>query len=61
MTSMPGMGVGGERVFGTAVAENLRHGASNVRQEVLADRGHYVSEERPAELAGLLVSFFDRM
>ena len=30
-------GVGGERVFGTAVAENLHHGAPNVRQEVLAD------------------------
>ena len=54
-------GVGGERVFGTAVAENLHHGAPNVRQEVLADCGHYVSEERPAELAGLLLSFFDGM
>ena len=48
---LPFMGVGGERVFGSAVAENLRHGASNVRQEVLADCGHYVSEERPEELA----------
>jgi pimeloyl-ACP methyl ester carboxylesterase len=55
------MGVGGERVFGAAVAENLRHGASDVRQEVLADCGHYVSEERPAELASLLLSFFDGM
>jgi pimeloyl-ACP methyl ester carboxylesterase/quinol monooxygenase YgiN len=58
---LPIMGVGGERVFGAAVAENLRHGASNVRQEVLADCGHYLSEERPAELAGLLLSFFDGM
>jgi pimeloyl-ACP methyl ester carboxylesterase len=56
---LPVMGVGGERVFGAAVAGNLRHGASNVRQEVLADCGHYVSEERPAELADLLLSFFD--
>jgi len=56
---LPVMGVGGERVFGAAVADNLRHGASNVRQEVIADCGHYVSEERPAELAGLLLSFFD--
>jgi pimeloyl-ACP methyl ester carboxylesterase/quinol monooxygenase YgiN len=58
---LPIMGVGGERVFGVAVAENLRHGASNVRQEVLADCGHYVSEERPGELASLLLSFFDGM
>jgi pimeloyl-ACP methyl ester carboxylesterase len=56
---LPVMGVGGERLFGAAVAGNLRHGASDVRQEVLADCGHYVSEERPAELASLLLSFFD--
>jgi pimeloyl-ACP methyl ester carboxylesterase len=55
------MAVGGEQVFGAAVAENLRHGASDVRQEVLAGCGHYVSEERPAELASVLLSFFDGM
>jgi len=55
---LPVLAVGGERIFGAAVAENLRHGASNVRQEVLADCGHFVSEERPEELAGLLLSFF---
>jgi pimeloyl-ACP methyl ester carboxylesterase/quinol monooxygenase YgiN len=55
---LPVMAVGGERFFGAAVAANLRHGASDVRQEVLADCGHYVTEERSAELAGLLLSFF---
>ena len=58
---LPVMAVGGERALGAAVAENLRHGASDVRQEVLADCGHYVSEERPAELASLLLGFFDGM
>ena len=58
---LPVLGVGGERLFGAAVAENLRHGASNVRQAVFAGCGHYVSEERPAELASLLLSFFDGM
>jgi pimeloyl-ACP methyl ester carboxylesterase len=56
---LPVMAVGGERGFGATVAENLRHGASDVRQEVLAGCGHYVSEEQPAELASLLLSFFD--
>ena len=56
---LPVMAVGGERAFGAAVAENLLHGASNVRQEVLAGCGHYVAEERPEEVAGLLLSFFD--
>jgi pimeloyl-ACP methyl ester carboxylesterase len=58
---LPVLAVGGEQVFGAAVAENLRHGASDVRQEVFADCGHYVSEERPAELASVLLSFFDGM
>lgn len=56
---LPVMAVGGERFFGPKVAENLRHGASDVRQEVLADCGHYVTEERPEQVAGLLLSFFD--
>jgi pimeloyl-ACP methyl ester carboxylesterase len=32
-----------------------------VRKEVFADCGHYVAEERPEELASLLLSFFDGM
>jgi pimeloyl-ACP methyl ester carboxylesterase len=59
LLGLPVMAVGGERFFGAAVAENLRHGASDVRQEVFADCGHYVAEERPEELASLLLSFFD--
>ena len=55
------MAVGGDRLFGAAVAENLRHGASDVCKEVFADCGHYVAEERPGELASLLLSFFDGM
>jgi pimeloyl-ACP methyl ester carboxylesterase len=56
---LPVLAVGGERFFGAAVADNLRHGASDVRQEVLAVCGHYVTEERPEELASLLLTFFD--
>jgi len=55
---VPVLAVGGERLFGAAVAQNLRHGASDVRQEVFADCGHYVAEERPEELASLLLGFF---
>jgi hypothetical protein len=32
-----------------------------VREEVIADCGHYVSEERPAELASLPLGFFDEI
>lgn len=56
---VPVLAVGGERVFGGAVAENLRHGAaSDVRGEVLEGCGHYLTEERPEELSRLLLGFF---
>jgi pimeloyl-ACP methyl ester carboxylesterase/quinol monooxygenase YgiN len=54
----PVLAVGGERVFGRAVAENLRQAASSVRAEVIGGCGHYVSEERPHELSTLLLRFF---
>ena len=53
-------GVGGERVFGAAVAGNLRHAAPPVESAVIDGCGHYVSKERPDELAELLLRFFDQ-
>ena len=54
----PTLAVGGEHVFAGAVAENLRHAAANVQATVIDGCGHYVSEERPRELAHLLLRFF---
>jgi pimeloyl-ACP methyl ester carboxylesterase len=54
----PILAVGGERVFGRAVADNLRHAASDVRATVIDGCGHYVSEERPQEITNLLLTFF---
>jgi pimeloyl-ACP methyl ester carboxylesterase/quinol monooxygenase YgiN len=54
----PTLAIGGERVFGRAVAENLNQAASDVRAAVIDGCGHYVSEERPHELASLLLRFF---
>ncbi len=55
---MPVLAIGGEQGFGTAVGENLRQGATQVEQEVLPGCGHYVAEERPNEVAELLLRFF---
>jgi pimeloyl-ACP methyl ester carboxylesterase len=56
---LPVLAVGGERVFGSAVADNLRNGAAtNVRSEVLAGCGHYLSEERPDDVARVVTEFF---
>lgn len=54
----PTLAIGAEHVFGAAVGDNLRHAASNVQTVVIDGCGHYVSEERPHELAGLLLRFF---
>jgi pimeloyl-ACP methyl ester carboxylesterase/quinol monooxygenase YgiN len=54
----PILAVGGERMFGGAVAENLRPAASNVQAAIIDGCGHYVSEERPHDLSRLLLRFF---
>lgn len=54
----PTLAVGAEHVFGAAVAENLRPAASNLQTAVIDGCGHYVSEERPHELADVLLRFF---
>jgi pimeloyl-ACP methyl ester carboxylesterase len=58
--AIPVLGAGGERVFGAAVADNLRHAAPHVESAVIDGCGHYVSKERPDELAELLLRFFDQ-
>lgn len=55
---MPVLAVGGSRVFGATVAANLKHGARDVREVVLDEAGHFLTEERPAEIAHLLLDFF---
>ena len=54
----PTLAVGGEHVFGAAVGDNLRHATSNLQTAVIDGCGHFVSEERPRELARLLLAFF---
>lgn len=56
--AMPVLAVGGDRSMGSRVAENLSHAAVTVHREILPDTGHFVPEERPAELSGLLLDFF---
>lgn len=54
----PTLAIGGERSFGALVAENLRDAASSLQGSVIDGCGHYVSEERPRELARHLLQFF---
>jgi pimeloyl-ACP methyl ester carboxylesterase/quinol monooxygenase YgiN len=56
--AIPVLAMGGDRVFGATVAENLSSAAADVRGEVLEDCGHYLTEERPTEVTTSLLDFF---
>ena len=61
---MPVLGVGGGRSEargrGDEPAAALREVASNVTSAVIADCGHFIPEEKPTELAALLLEHFAR-
>ena len=52
---IPVLAVGGATVFGSAVADNMQSAARNLRGVVIPNCGHYVAEERPADVASLIV------
>jgi pimeloyl-ACP methyl ester carboxylesterase/quinol monooxygenase YgiN len=56
--TIPVLAIGGAQVFGAAVADNLQTAADDLRGIVLDDCGHFVTEERPGEVAALLLDFF---
>ena len=55
--TMPVLAVGGESSLGEAMAKSAGQAAQNVQAAVIADCGHYVPEERPAELLSILLPF----
>lgn len=58
--TMPVLAVGGEKSFGTAMAEVIRAGATNVTGAVVPDAGHWLMEEQPAATVSLIRGFLDR-
>src|SRR5207247_6822709 len=57
--TMPVMAVGGEKSFGPLQAVIMRHVATNVQEEIVADSGHWLMEERPAYTVALIRKFLD--
>ena len=61
---MPVLGIGGgvsyphARGRGTSVEASLKRVATNVRGVVIPECGHFVPEEKPAEVSRLLLEFF---
>ncbi|MEU0154908.1 alpha/beta fold hydrolase [Micromonospora fulviviridis] len=54
---MPVLAVGARASLGEQVAEQVRRYAATVTGEVVEECGHWLFEERPAELADLLLPF----
>jgi len=54
---MPVLAIGGARAFGPEMAVVMRAAASNVKEVVIPDSGHWLMEENPAETILVLVDF----
>ncbi|WP_221891137.1 alpha/beta fold hydrolase [Microbispora sp. KK1-11] len=57
LLKMPVLAVGGEEALSSAVGTQWKGYASNVETQVMADTGHWLTEERPRELTTLLLGF----
>jgi pimeloyl-ACP methyl ester carboxylesterase len=56
--TIPVLGVGGAGSFGPIIEQHLKHVAENVRSVSIEGSGHWVADERPAELIEALSKFF---
>jgi pimeloyl-ACP methyl ester carboxylesterase len=57
--AMPVLAIGGERSFGKGVADIMRHAASDVREGVIPDSGHWIMEENPTATVAVVRAFLD--
>ena len=54
---MPTLAVGAEWGYGGASAQTVRRVASDVQEALIERSGHYIPEERPDELARVILDF----
>ena len=57
--AMPVLAIGGEKSFGKAMADIMRHAASDVREGVIPDSGHWIMEENPTATIAVVRGFLD--
>lgn len=55
--SMPVLAIGGERSFGTQMADIMRLAATNVSQGIVPNSGHWIMEENPTATIKLVTEF----
>jgi len=54
---MPVLAIGGEKSFGKQMADIMRFAATNVREGVIPDSGHWIMEENPTATIALIRDF----
>jgi pimeloyl-ACP methyl ester carboxylesterase len=57
--SMPVLAIGGEKSFGAGVATIMRFVASDVREGVIPDSGHWIMEENPRATIAAVRAFLE--
>jgi pimeloyl-ACP methyl ester carboxylesterase len=58
--SMPVLAIGAEKSFGTAMADDLRFVATNVKARVIGSSGHWLMEEQPAATVAAIREFLGK-
>jgi pimeloyl-ACP methyl ester carboxylesterase len=58
--TMPVLALGGEKSFGTQMAEVMRGGATDVTGGIVPGSGHWIMEENPAATVKLVRDFLDK-
>jgi len=58
--AMPVLAIGGEKSFGTTMAEIMRFAATDVQSGVIPNSGHWIMEENPAATIAMVRAFLAR-
>ena len=57
--AMPVLAIGGEKSFGAGVAKIMQFAASNVREGIIPDSGHWIMEENPTATIAVVRTFLE--
>jgi pimeloyl-ACP methyl ester carboxylesterase len=55
--TMPVLAIGADKSFGSAMADDLRFVATDVTSQIIANSGHWLMEEQPAETIAAILAF----
>ena len=58
--TMPVRAIGGDKSFGTAMADDLRFVATDVDSVVISTSGHWLMKEQPATTVAAIRAFLDK-